>query len=352
MEGQHEEPPASHEEYARSKASKFRLKPEHKRKAKRDSPDDYGAKEQSRKRHRSHRYNGSHSDKRRGRRERKHEDLQENLAKPPIRGFTQAAWNDEYANPDHQYRESLYDAHHGRSDIDPEVAFRESLFDALADDEGAEYWEGVYGQPIHIYPNMKPGPDGELERMTDEDYAQYVRRKMWEKSHEHILEEREARAKQRDSQKKQRRGLEEDISQQEAEREAARRRMQESIRLGEERKRAKEVDAAWVKYLKKWEELKSNKHLDRETSAAVQEFIPWPVVSGRMRHVSKDQIDRFFEHSSAWRDDATALLKVERVRWHPDKMQQRFGQHLNDETMKAVTAVFQVIDRLWSERRT
>ena len=34
---------------------------------------------------------------------------------------------------------------------DPEAAFRESLFDAMADDEGAAFWEGVYGQPIHVY---------------------------------------------------------------------------------------------------------------------------------------------------------------------------------------------------------
>lgn len=31
-------------------------------------------------------------------------------------------------------------------------AFRDSLFDALADDEGAHYWESVYSQPIHVYP--------------------------------------------------------------------------------------------------------------------------------------------------------------------------------------------------------
>ena len=35
--------------------------------------------------------------------------------------------------------------------LSPDTAFRESLFDALADDEGAAFWEGVYGQPIHSY---------------------------------------------------------------------------------------------------------------------------------------------------------------------------------------------------------
>ncbi|CAI4217990.1 unnamed protein product [Parascedosporium putredinis] len=70
---------------------------------------------------------------------------------------------------------------HEEPPLDPEAAFRESLFDAMADDEGAAYWEGVYGQPIHVYSNERDGPQGELERMTDDEYAAYVRQKMWEK---------------------------------------------------------------------------------------------------------------------------------------------------------------------------
>jgi hypothetical protein len=75
------------------------------------------------------------------------------------------------------------------------------------------------------------------------------------------------------------------------------------------------------------------------------------VITGKEKHVSNEEIERFLRSSPAWKEDPAVLLKVERVRWHPDKMQQRFGQHIDSDAMKSVTAVFQVIDRLWTERR-
>ncbi|KAH6687243.1 hypothetical protein F5X68DRAFT_261461 [Plectosphaerella plurivora] len=60
---------------------------------------------------------------------------------------------------------------HAPRALSPDTAFRESLFDAMADDEGAAYWEGVYGQPVHVYASEAAGPTGELEQMNDEEYA-------------------------------------------------------------------------------------------------------------------------------------------------------------------------------------
>ncbi|KAF2686330.1 hypothetical protein K458DRAFT_298418 [Lentithecium fluviatile CBS 122367] len=259
----------------------------------------------------------------------------------------------DYEDPDHRYRESLYDGLEGEGagspKLDPETAFRESLFDALADDEGADYWEGVYGQPVHIYPSTKPGPDGKLERMSEEEYAEFVRTKMWEKSHQHILEERAARERARQQKRKQHENLQEDVSREGAEREKVMRQMEESLRRGEQRKKAKEAEASWMKYLSKWEHLKGNPP-SPETEQGAQDIIPWPVASGRATHVDKEEIERFLRASHAWKDDAASLLKIERVRWHPDKMQQRFGGHIDPDTMKLVTAVFQVVDHLWNER--
>lgn len=261
----------------------------------------------------------------------------------------------EYYDPDHRHRESLFDgidqADAAPPGLGPDDAFRESLFDALADDEGAAYWEGVYGQPVHVYPDTKPGPDGKLERMTEEEYADHVRTKMWEKSHQHILEERAAREKARRLKKEQRAHLDEHIEREEQERERIRGQMEESLKRGAERKKAKEAAAAWDNYTSKWEHLKSAQNIAQDAEARVIDLIPWPVASGKARHVSKEEIERFLRSSSAWKADPAALLKVERVRWHPDKMQQRFGQHIDTDTMRSVTAVFQVIDRLWTERR-
>jgi hypothetical protein len=340
-----EESASTGDAYGAAKASKFRLKSKSKRKHREADGEDQGHK-----RHRSDDHSESRSSRREGKRRNKHRSGR------TVHDHTFSR-NGEYDDPDHRYRESLYDGIYDEAAtlpeepvIDPDQAFRESLFDALADDEGASYWEGVYGQPVHVYSDTKRGPDGKLERMSEEEYAEYVRTKMWEKSHQHIVEEREERERRRKRDKDRNRDLEEETARQEQERENVRRQMQDSLRRGEERKKAREAEAAWLLYFRKWDELKERKDLAQEDAKA-RELIPWPVISGKIRHISKEEIEQFFESSMAWKADAMTMLKTERVRWHPDKMQQRFGQHIDPETMKSVTVVFQVVDNLWNQRR-
>ncbi|EOA83184.1 hypothetical protein ACJQWK_00076 [Exserohilum turcicum] len=337
--------------YAKAKASPFHFKSGSKRRSRRHDSEskDEDADEGHRKRHRTDREKDARRSHRDSRRRDKHKHRTHDDRHPT------STRDGTYYDPDYRHRESLFDnleeSGAGSPGPAPDDAFRESLFDALADDEGAAYWEGVYGQPVHIYPDVKPGPDGKLERMTEEEYAGYVRTKMWEKSHQHILEEREAKERARQKRKAQQTQLDEEFEREEAERESIRRRMEESLRRGEERKKAREAEAAWDSYMAKWDNLKKAQDLGDETATKVHDLMPWPVVSGKAKHVSKEEIERFFRGSKSWRDDSIALLKAERVRWHPDKMQQRFGQHIDADTMKLVTAVFQVIDRLWNNRR-
>lgn len=333
--------------YSKAKASKFNFKSKSGRRSKRSGRENG----QDGSRRRNHGDEEEQDDPRQSHREsrrrHKHKHRKQRDDTHPT-----STRDGEYYDPDHRYRESLFDyIDEASPGPDAEDVFRESLFDALADDEGAAYWEGVYGQPVHVYPDTKPGPDGKLERMTEEEYADYVRGKMWEKSHQHILEERAAKEKARQKKKEAQAHAYENVSQEEEERKRMMQQVDESLRRGAERKKAREAAAAWDAYVKKWDELKSAQNLAQESQQGVRHLIPWPVVSGSAKHVSKDDIERFLRSSGAWKDDPGALLKVERVRWHPDKMQQRFGQHIDVDTMKSVTAVFQVIDRLWTERR-
>ncbi|KAM3073717.1 hypothetical protein ACMFMF_006920 [Clarireedia jacksonii] len=232
---------------------------------------------------------------------------------------------------------SLYDDTHlpntsSSQYLDPDTAFRESLFDAMADDEAAEYWEGVYGQPIHTYPDVKEGPTGELERMTDEEYTAYVRGKI------------------REAAKKERERLAQEGRKEEREAERFRRKVEESLRRGQERRSRKSWSEKWETYIKKWEELGKN-----STTVAIAS-IPWPVESGSRKDIKPEEIRRFFLYapSSGQPTEAqlTKVLKLERVRWHPDKIQQKLGgQDVDEAVMQAVTAVFQIIDRMWSESR-
>jgi hypothetical protein len=322
-------------EYDKARSSKFRFK------SKRPRDDDEGSSHRHRKHRRdqspSHRSSREHRDKKR--RKSYHEPLNDDPS----------AYDDSfYADP----RSANY--------IDPDTAFRESLFDALADDEGAAYWEGVYGQPIHTYPNVRPGPEGELERMTEEEYAEHVRAKMWEKSHEHLAEERRKRQEER-KRRKQKEAEEEAEDgpswREEAKGQAFEERIAKSLRNGEQRKAKKKWQEAWQRYLAGWEKFTEiiaikSKEEGSLAGKASRGVIPWPVETGSWKDATKEDFEDFFRNAPPSESDWAGVLKSERVRWHPDKMQQRFGANkLDDETVRTITAVFQVIDRLYAERR-
>lgn len=327
--------------YTTAKPSKFHFKsPSARRKRRHDRRhDDKDQEHRSAKRHPSDDESSSTRTHHSSRRKHKHHHRSDR--------HSTSIRDGSYYDPDRRYRESLFD----EPESNNQDLFRESLFDALADDEGAAYWEGVYGQPINIYPTEKPGPDGKLERMTEDEYAEFVRTKMWEKSHQHIVEEREARERARQEREQQRPSYDDEVDKEEREREQIRNQMEESLRRGEERKRAKHAAASWEVYKTKWASLTGAEKPPHVEGPNVSDLVPWPVLSGKARHVDKHEVERFLRASPAWKDDASALLKAERVRWHPDKMQRRFGQRIDEDTIRHVTAVFQIIDHMWNARR-
>jgi hypothetical protein len=251
--------------------------------------------------------------------------------------------------------------------LGPDRAFQESLFDALGDDEGAAFWEGVYGQPIHNYPKTYIDEEtGELEHMGDEEYAQYVRRKMWEKSREGIEAAREK--KRRDEAREKAKTREQDAEPKEPNEDASNFifdfEIEASLRRSQRRKGRKRWQQLWNDYIHRWEELQtlakdSNRTIDTG-NLFLRNKIAWPVESGKRKDVKTEEIERFIKEgtdSIQSEDQSTenallSALKLERVRWHPDKMQQRYGfMQIDETTMKGVTATFQVFDRMWNELR-
>lgn len=257
--------------------------------------------------------------------------------------------------------------------LSAEDAFRESLFDALGDDEGADYWEGVYGQPIHTYPipSVPKGPEGELEQMSDEEYATYVRARMWERTHEGIMEERERIRAERTRAKEQERRREEERKHRQ-ERMRFDSAVEESLKRGRERRRAKSWISLWNEYRQSWEKLDQmvaemthaahdartddNKSNGSEASR-LRNVLFWPVESGKRKDVSSESVKEFIRHSpppssnDAGKGSSTLqILKSERVRWHPDKIQHRYGAlGIDPVVMQSVTQVFQIIDQMWKD---
>ncbi|CAL5869822.1 uncharacterized protein PFLUO_LOCUS4052 [Penicillium psychrofluorescens] len=252
------------------------------------------------------------------------------------------------------------DNDNGVPPLSPRTAFRESLFDAMGDDEGASYWEGVYGQPIHNYsvPQVPTGPEGELEQMTEDEYAAYVRARMWERTREGMEEAREqARAERMRQRKNEQQGRTA-----EQERAQFERAMDESLRRGRERKRKRSWEGLWKDYLKSWEEIarvvasamgsSSTDEQKPEDVKPLRNLLFWPVESGKRSDVAPGSVEEFMRHAPPPQEDLLAVLKMERVRWHPDKIQHRYGVLGVDEVvMRSVTEVFQIVDRMWSEER-
>ncbi|KAH6850166.1 hypothetical protein B0I37DRAFT_413584 [Chaetomium sp. MPI-CAGE-AT-0009] len=241
--------------------------------------------------------------------------------------------------------------------LSPTTAFRESLFDAMADDEGAAYWESVYGQPIHIYQPPTTSTSGGtststgLEHMTDDEYAAYVRQKMWEKTHAGLLEARARREAERA-----------EAARKAEERARVDREMERCLRRGEERRRRRGWRQRWEAYLRRWAEWEARRE-------GVEEgMIPWPVLEGEGEGgggvrdaeggVRVEEVRAFFVNGigigleeEVGEKGFSARLKEERVRWHPDKVQQRLGGTVDEKVMRDVTAIFQVVDALWNDTR-
>ncbi|KIW74107.1 hypothetical protein Z517_12517 [Fonsecaea pedrosoi CBS 271.37] len=253
--------------------------------------------------------------------------------------------------------------------LSPDQAFRESLFDALGDDEGAAFWEGVYGQPIHNYADTYQDEEtGELERMTDEEYAQFVRRKMWERSWEGVEAAKEEKRREREREKQR---IHDEENRTESERQSRHddhifnTQIEASLRRGERRRERKRWHSLWEDYLRRWADLQDlaqyrprgeGKNIGEQLF--LRNKIAWPVESGRRKDVNREEIERFIRKGTAAHevsqgtDPFSSAIKTERVRWHPDKIQQRYGfMDIDDETGKAVTAVFQVLDAIWNEIR-
>lgn len=271
-------------------------------------------------------------------------------------------------------RRKVADEHVPRApQIPSEDAFRESLFDALADDEGADFWHGVYGQPIHNYSRTYADSEtGNIETMTDEQYAQHVRRKMWEKSADGIAAAREVKRqaeKEREERRRAERVPEKDtktsdnlpynnFSNFDFELDA-------SLKRGRERKNKQMWQRIWQDYLDRWKALqelrdKVRSSADDSEQVYLRDKLAWPVESGKSKDVTAEEVERFIEKvadacckaEQDYHAEKYALIKSERVKWHPDKIQQLFGyMNLDQNIMESVTAVFQIFDRLWNELR-
>ncbi|CCG85058.1 protein of unknown function [Taphrina deformans PYCC 5710] len=195
--------------------------------------------------------------------------------------------------------------------------FTERLFDALADEEGREYWHQVYGQPIDDIPANR--------EMSDDEYAAYVRRGMWERTHADQIEARRLQeAQERQTKESQRRLLEHET-----------RWKQEQTALFVKQK----LQRRWEQYLKTWAEM--------DIAKVNFTSFPWPTLSGTVTKLATTDVQTFL----AYAGDVRTMAREElRRRWHPDRFQQKTQRYVVDEdkakVLAGVTSVAQALNEI------
>lgn len=122
--------------------------------------------------------------------------------------------------------------------------------------------------------------------------------------------------------------------------------IERSLRRGEERRKRAEMKGKFDEYSKLWTEWNGE--------AAT---IPWPTMTGGRKGITERDIRSFLvrglELKTVGGKEFLVRLKEQRVRWHPDKMQQKMGgrDKVDKGVMADITMIFQVIDTLYDDTR-
>jgi hypothetical protein len=199
--------------------------------------------------------------------------------------------------------------------------------------------------------------------LDDDAFVEFVKEEMWKNTNEN-LERQRREAKQERAWKNERYKLQEKLREYRKAKLRKQGILDEDQTMVEEEEQTDEVDQtqvntwelAWDRYDRGWAALLANAETardndeDRDPVEHAHALIPWPVLSGQFDDVTKESVEEFFQNAPPPNVKLLPLLKNDRIRWHPDKMQQQFGARKIDvETIRHVTAVFQIIDRMYSD---
>ncbi|EJU04916.1 hypothetical protein DACRYDRAFT_104809 [Dacryopinax primogenitus] len=194
-------------------------------------------------------------------------------------------------------------------DVEDDAGFRRKKFDELAYDAGQDSAQAAYARHVP----SRWGRSGAPAEMEEEEYAEWVRRGMWRRTHMQEVEEAEAAARQREEREKERRAF----------REREKREARERERRREVRRREKELKGkldAWEAYERGWGRM-------AELERVRWEDVPWPVFEhpSAPEELTGERMREFLfsdAHSSG--KGKKERVREALLRWHPDKFEGRW----------------------------
>ncbi|CAG8610419.1 20795_t:CDS:1 [Cetraspora pellucida] len=208
------------------------------------------------------------------------------------------------------------------------------LFDVLAEDEVDHYSNRLY------YEGETCDPKG-IDRMSEDDYAAFIRKGMYEKQHKQELKEQ--RKKEEEFKQKQR-AKQRRMAEMQAEQQRLMRHYQaEQIRLQEMKHERR------ASYLARWNQFDINGQ-----SSIMFKDIPWPTAD--IKRLSKVDVEDFLLSTIKDNSEIRSILRQEQIRFHPDRwhrwIKRMPSERQKKKIMETVTDISRIINVLCEERCT
>ena len=208
-----------------------------------------------------------------------------------------------------------------------EATFRAKLFDAMDDDERLDSIEArfnAYHVPDRWQDPTSSSSKDNPDTMDEDEYAEWIRRGMWERRHKEELEEQKRREKEREEKKAQAK---------KAERE--KRRMEEEARQRHRERKMRHSRQAYDAYLSAWS-LLAAKALAND--AIHLKDIPWPLYSSPTSEgdITSEAISAFLFSDL----ESSDRPRKQRIRealliYHPDRFE-KWASLITDENERGL----------------
>ncbi|RHZ86721.1 hypothetical protein Glove_46g95 [Diversispora epigaea] len=220
----------------------------------------------------------------------------------------------------------------------------EHLFDIMAEDNedfsSMFYQEAINSSSSSINGSYTYERGSGINNMSEEEYANYIRKGMYEKQHEQELREqrmREEKLRKREKER-QKRKAESRAKAEKEEKERERREKRYRNQLNQERR---------DEYFKKWNEF------DIKGDSIIKfQDIPWPIKD--ITKLTRKNVEEFLLFGINDHLEIKSLLRNEQIRFHPDRWQ-RFIKRIptdkqREKIMNTVTEISRAINVLVEER--
>ncbi|CAG8555239.1 12547_t:CDS:1 [Dentiscutata erythropus] len=258
----------------------------------------------------------------------RHKPFYERSEKPEIKSHSSIRYFKNYQSHAKETNFTYqYEDHNTFSSMDNEQ-WRQHLFDVMAEDE-CDYYPNSY------YEERTWDSKG-IDNLSEDDYAAFIRKGMYEKQHEQELKDRR---KREDEFKQKQRIKQRKLAEMQAEQQRLIRH--EQARLQEIRHERRAL------YLALWNQFDVNGQ-----SSIEFKDIPWPTAD--IKKLSKVSVEDFLLSGIEDNSEIRSILRQEQIRFHPDRWHRWIRrvptEKQKKKIMETVTEISRTINVLCEEK--